>query len=86
MARGRFDDCLCIISDLHLPGENGLQILSGLRAAAIATPVFLITGRAGLRVREEARRLGSLAVYEKPVSARELVTAIAAIGDLPASS
>lgn len=86
LARERFDDVLCIILDLNLPGENGLQILSRLRAQAIATPTFIVTGRADAAVRKEAMRLEALALFEKPLPARELLAAVETIGKMPAIS
>lgn len=86
LTRGRFDNVLCIILDLNLPGENGLQILSRLRAQAIATPTFIVTGRADAGVRKEAMRLEALALFEKPLPARELLAAVETIGNMPANS
>jgi FixJ family two-component response regulator len=86
LARERFDNVLCIILDLNLPGENGLRILSRLRAHAVATPTFIVTGRADAGVRREAKRLDALALFEKPLPARELLAAVATIGNMPAHS
>ena len=85
LARLRFDNVLCIILDLNLPGENGLQILSRLRAQAVATPTFIVTGRADAGIRKEAKRLEALALFEKPLPARELLAAIETIGNVPAN-
>ncbi len=86
LARGCFDNVLCIILDVNLPGESGLQILSRLRARAIATPTFIVTGRADAGVRREAKRLEVLALFEKPLPARELLAAVEMIGAAPANS
>jgi len=85
LARLRFDNVLCIILDLNLPGENGLQILSRLRAHAVATPTFIVTGRADAGIRKEAQRLEARALFEKPLPARELLAAIETIGSVPAN-
>jgi two-component system response regulator TctD len=79
LARGCFDDILCIILDLNLPGEDGLQVLSRARAQAVATPTLIVTGRADASARREAQRLDALAVFQKPLPARELLSAIRAI-------
>lgn len=78
-ARGRFDDVLCIILDLNLPGENGMQILAQLRANAVATPVLIVTGQADASCRREAQRLDALGVFQKPVPVRELLSTIRSI-------
>src|SRR5665213_3487414 len=85
LARARFDDLLCIILDLNLPGESGLQILSRLRARANTTPAFIVTGRADASVRREAMRLDALALFEKPLPARDLLAAIRSIGSVSAN-
>jgi two-component system response regulator FixJ len=86
LARGHFENVLCIILDVNLPGESGLQILSRLRSWAVATPTFIVTGRADAGVRKEAKRLDVLALFEKPLPARELLAAVETIGNAPANS
>ena len=68
----------CVVMDVHLPGANGLRTLERFRAARHDCPVFVVTARPDDAIRLEARRLGATALYEKPVSARDLVGAIAA--------
>ena len=75
-ARKHFDDILCIILDLNLPGENGLELLSRLRDNAVATPVLIITGRADASARKEAERLNAMAVFQKPLPVSDLLSAI----------
>src|SRR5262245_8534797 len=41
--RGRFFDLDLIVSDIRMPGMNGLQVLSELRKFDRETPVVLIT-------------------------------------------
>ena len=86
LSRPRFDDLHCIILDLNLPGENGLQILSRLRAGGVTTPAFIVTGRADAFLRQEARRLNAIGVFEKPLTGRELLAAIAASSSPPSAS
>ncbi len=54
-----------VITDLHLPGESGLDLLSHLRKETADRPVelILITGDRGAE--EEARQLGA-ALLHKP--------------------
>ena len=61
-----------VISDVRMHGVTGLEILAALRAFGWTTPVILITafGDAGLHA--EARRLGALAVLDKPFDLRDL--------------
>lgn len=85
LARRHFDNVLCLILDLNLPGEHGLKILARLRAAAVATPTFIVTGRADAGIRKEAARLEARALFEKPLPGPDLLAAIATIGAAPAA-
>jgi FixJ family two-component response regulator len=76
LTRKRFDDVSCLILDLNLPGESGLQILARLRAQGLGVPAFIMTGRADSSARREAQRLGAFALFEKPLAPRELLAAI----------
>lgn len=43
----------CIVLDVMLPGKNGMQVLSELRASGVSTPVIVLTtlsGEGGLRL------------------------------------
>lgn len=70
-----------IISDVHMPGFTGLEILEILRDADDPddeyaphihdTPVILITAFGDLRLHADARRLGAV-VFDKPFDVDEL--------------
>ena len=55
-----------IVSDVRMPGPDGLEILGALRHAGWWTPVILITAFADEHVHAEAYRLGAVAVFDKP--------------------
>jgi DNA-binding response OmpR family regulator len=61
-----------VISDIRMPGKNGLDVLAGLRFADSSTPVILITGFGDLQTHLEARRLGATAVLDKPFDLDQL--------------
>jgi CheY-like chemotaxis protein len=63
-----------VISDLRMPGKNGLDVLAGLRCANGSTPFILITGFSDLQIHAEARRLGAAAVLAKPFALEQLRT------------
>lgn len=66
-----------ILSDLALPGMNGLAFLARARRLAPAAPRLLLTGDASsLLDLPEAREAMVHDVLEKPVSAEELVAAL----------
>jgi len=79
LTRGDFTQLACIVMDVHMTGETGLQTLKRLRNQSIKIPVFLVTGRIDDSVRRDAARLNANSVFEKPVPARILLDAIKAI-------
>jgi len=61
-----------IVSDVRMDGVTGLEVLAGLREASWSTPVILITAFGDAELHAEARRLGALAVFDKPFDLRDL--------------
>jgi CheY-like chemotaxis protein len=66
-----------IISDLHMPGFTGLEILAGLQGEFWVTPFILITAFGSEEVHDEARRAGAAAVFDKPFEIDDLRAAVA---------
>lgn len=69
----RFD---CILLDLHMPGLNGFDVLSALRARSHAPPVIVITGQDDPDSVRRAMALEAFDCHKKPVRAPELIKAI----------
>src|SRR5690606_29738912 len=67
-----------ILLDLRLPGEDGMQIMHGLRETT-SVPILLLTGVAEEADRLMALELGADAFLTKPFSARELLARIRAL-------
>src|SRR5277367_3340799 len=61
----RFD---LILSDVVMPGKDGLSLLEDLRAQGINSPVVMMSGQAHIEMAVKATRLGALDFLEKPVS------------------
>ena len=80
-AHGRFTDAHCIVLDVNLPGESGLEILSRLRRDAIGTPVIVVSGRASDDMKDTARRLDAIAFFDKPVRSLDLLASISKIAE-----
>src|SRR5205823_1228600 len=69
----RFDLAL---SDVVMPGKDGLSMLEDLRDAGIATPVVMISGQATVDMAVRATRLGAVDFLEKPISADKLLLTV----------
>jgi two-component system nitrogen regulation response regulator GlnG len=61
-----------IILDLHLPDQNGMEVLDRLRTAAPSTPVVMLTAHADLRSAVRATQLGAFDYQTKPIDPEEL--------------
>src|SRR5665213_4238646 len=69
----RFD---VILSDVVMPGKDGLTLLAELKAAGVAAPVVMISGQASVELAVRATRLGAVDFLEKPLSTEKLLVTI----------
>jgi two-component system, response regulator, stage 0 sporulation protein F len=69
-----------VISDLRMPGRDGLSILRGLRQHVWCPPFILITGFGDRSIHDEAARLGAHAVFDKPFDLDQLRAAVRRLG------
>jgi DNA-binding response OmpR family regulator len=60
-----------IVSDVRMPGLDGLGLLAALRCASWRTPVVLMTAFGSQETHEEAARLGAV-VLDKPFEMEKL--------------
>lgn len=70
-----------VISDMNMPGMNGLQLLHALRSTPQTKGVgfLLITGKADREIIEYGKKLGMNNFVKKPFQPDQLRTAIEAI-------
>ena len=69
----RFD---VILSDVVMPGKDGLTLLAELKAAGVQTPVVMISGQANIEMAVRATRLGAVDFLEKPLSSDKLLMTV----------
>jgi two-component system nitrogen regulation response regulator NtrX len=69
----RFD---LILSDVVMPGKDGLTLLAELRGDGIATPVVMMSGQAHIEMAVRATRLGALDFLEKPIASEKLLLTV----------
>lgn len=65
-----------VVSDIRMPGEDGIALLRRTREAHPALPFLLVTAYADVRSAVEALRLGAVDYLEKPVDLDELLAAV----------
>ena len=66
----------CVILDVNMPGQSGLDILKGLNAQQYPAPVFIISGAGDIPMAVEAIKNGAFDFIEKPFDATTVVTRV----------
>ncbi len=66
----------CVITDIHLPGMDGLALLRTIRARGLKIPVIVMTGWPNSLVRQRAADLGATAFMEKPLKDAEILAVV----------
>ena len=66
----------CVVSDIRMPGMNGIELVRKLKSDGIACPVILITGHGDVALAVEAMKAGAVDFIEKPFDDAVLLGAI----------
>lgn len=69
----------CIITDVRMPGINGLELARRIRDSGSNEPVIVITGHADLPLAIEAMRAGVIDFVEKPFDDQVLLGSISRV-------
>jgi len=73
---GGLEEIHCLISDIDMPGMDGLELLRLVHAARPRLPTILITGYPDTLKRLPALDRSNPRVFTKPFKGRELLTAV----------
>ncbi|MCB2198343.1 response regulator [bacterium] len=65
-----------VISDIFMPGMNGVQLMNKIKDHSPKLPVFLVTGYAHLRTLVEESAYEPDAYLEKPFNLRDLFSRV----------
>ena len=66
----------CIVTDIHMPGMSGLDLMQRLSAAGSTIPVVLITARSDSNLEEKAAAAGAVCLLRKPFEIYNLIGCI----------
>ncbi len=68
----------CVVSDVRMPGIDGMDLLRCLKANASSLPVIIMTGHGDIPLAVEAMKLGAFDFVEKPFEDERLIGMIEA--------
>ncbi|MGH9866003.1 MAG: sigma-54-dependent transcriptional regulator [Candidatus Acidiferrales bacterium] len=70
---GHFD---LILSDVVMPGKDGIALLEEMKNLGVASPVVMMSGQATIEMAVRATRLGAADFLEKPISTEKLLLTV----------
>ncbi len=73
MTAQRYD---LVITDLMMPGMNGIELLDALADRGTRPPILMITGYPTIRTAVQALRLGAMDYIAKPYTRKELLAPV----------
>jgi len=65
-----------ILSDVVMPGKDGLTLLEEMKQQGVTAPVVMMSGQAHIEMAVRATRLGALDFLEKPISTDKLLLTV----------
>ncbi|MBV8917212.1 response regulator FixJ [Bradyrhizobium sp.] len=68
----------CVISDVRMPGIDGIELLKRLKALRSGFPIVVMTGHGDVPLAVEAMKLGAMDFLEKPFEDERLIAMIEA--------
>ena len=69
-------ECACIVSDVHMPGKSGFDLVKELANCETPKPVVLITAYYDETAVARAKSAGAVCILPKPFGADELIACI----------
>ena len=66
----------CLLLDISMPGMSGLDLMQYFADQGRRTPIVVLTANLDERIRQRAHQLGAAAYLTKPVTEKDLLSAI----------
>ena len=73
---GDFTEAGCLVLDVRLPGQSGLELQRTLTKAGVALPVVFITGHGDVPMSVAAMKAGAIEFLTKPFRDQDLLDAV----------
>ncbi len=68
----------CVVSDVRMPGIDGIELLKRMKAGSSTFPILIMTGHGDVPLAVEAMKLGAVDFLEKPFEDDRLIGMIEA--------
>src|SRR5665213_4018760 len=66
----------CVVSDVRMPGLDGIELLKRMKAGHSTFPIVIMTGHGDVPLAVEAMKLGAVDFLEKPFEDERLLSAV----------
>jgi len=76
LGSGHIDDTACLVSDVRMPGMDGIELQSRLRQQGCRLPVIFITAHPDTHARSRAMASGAVGFLNKPFRDDELISCL----------
>lgn len=76
LSAARPDVPSCLILDVRMPGQSGLDLQAQLRKAGVHIPIIFITGHGDIPMTVRAMKEGAMEFLTKPVRGQDLIDAV----------
>jgi FixJ family two-component response regulator len=86
LAHGRPTEPCCLILDVRIPGQGGLEFQQLLAARGIRIPIIFLTGHGDVAISVTAMKAGAADFLPKPFEPSQLLAAVAQAIDTDAQS
>ena len=70
------DEVGCVVTDIHMPDINELDLLTIMKEQRVSMPVIVITASTTDQIADAALELGAFDLFEKPLNHDKLLNSI----------
>ncbi|SAL83220.1 two component LuxR family transcriptional regulator [Caballeronia terrestris] len=87
LASPKYDAPSCLILDVRLRGESGLEFQKEVIRRGVRMPILFMTGHGDIEMTVQAMKAGALDFFSKPFRDQDMLDAIGrAVGTMPSES